>query len=122
MKRTLRQIWQNVRHPLRIALGILLVLIGIALLALPGPGWLTIFAGIFLIGPETRIGRWLHDKAHYGRNWLRRKRGKPPLLDWRQARARRQPPTHGLQQPADPAKRRNYVCDTSADAPEQSTN
>lgn len=57
---------------LRIIGGVLLILAGLIMLVLPGPGWLAIFGGIFLLGPDTRLARWLRGKFLRVRNWARR--------------------------------------------------
>lgn len=58
--------------PLRIVGGVLLILAGLVMLVLPGPGWLAIFGGIFLLGPDTRLARWLRRKFLRIRRWARR--------------------------------------------------
>ena len=83
--------WRS-RHPvLRIAsraiknlLGAALVLIGIAMLVLPGQGALTILAGVFLLEfpgkrrLELRIVR--QRPVHLTINWIRARVGRPPLV------------------------------------------
>lgn len=63
------------------AVGVTVVLIGIALLVLPGPGWLMIFLGLGILGTEFPAVRRLTDrlKALVLRAWHR----------WREWRARR---------------------------------
>jgi UPF0716 family protein affecting phage T7 exclusion len=56
---------------LRITGGVLLIAAGTLMLVLPGPGWLTIFAGIVLLGPNTRPARWLRRKLARIRRWAR---------------------------------------------------
>lgn len=72
-------------------LGALLMLAGIGMLLLPGQGLLTLLVGFFLIdGPgKYRLERrlvalpWVHKPI----NWIRSKRGKPPLRFWRRKNA-----------------------------------
>ncbi len=40
------------------------LLLGIAMLVLPGPGWLTIFAGMAILATEFAWARWLMKHAH----------------------------------------------------------
>lgn len=65
------------------ALGVLLMLGGLAMLVMPGQGLLTLFAGFVLVDfpRKYRLERWLVRKplVHRPINWLRRKRGKPPI-------------------------------------------
>lgn len=63
------------------AVGVTVVLIGIALLVLPGPGWLLIFLGLGILGTEFPVVRRLTDrlKALVMRVWHH----------WRERRARR---------------------------------
>ena len=79
------------RHPLvrflflaiKNLVGIFLILIGIAMLVLPGQGLLTIFLGIILVDirGKYRLERWLVGKRPVLRsiNWLRRRAGHPAL-------------------------------------------
>jgi heme A synthase len=68
---------------LKNALGAVLVVMGLAMLALPGQGILTLVAGLMLLNfpgkrrLEIRIAR--APRIFHGLNWLRRKAGKPPL-------------------------------------------
>lgn len=61
--------------------GVSVVLVGIALLVLPGPGWLVIFLGLGILGTEFPAVRRLTDrlKAVVMRVWH----------TWRERRARR---------------------------------
>jgi len=90
-KRPPRDSWRG-RHPvirwslriLRNALGAALVLVGIPLVPAPGPGIVTILAGLALVEfpgkrrLELRVVRipGVLDSI----NWLRRRAGKPPLM------------------------------------------
>lgn len=82
--------WRG-RHPalrwtlraLKNALGALLLVAGIAMLVLPGQGVLTILLGLSLLEfpgkrrLEIAIVRW--PTVHKAIDWLRAKRGRPPL-------------------------------------------
>lgn len=54
--------------------GTTVLLIGIAMLILPGPGWLTIFAGMTILATEFAWARWLmkhaHQRLHYLAPWI----------------------------------------------------
>ena len=66
------------------ALGLALVVGGIAMLVLPGQGILTILAGISLLDfpGKYRLERWIVSRPPVLRsiNWLRRRNGRPPLV------------------------------------------
>lgn len=47
----------------QIALGVILILAGIAMSFLPGPGVVTILAGLTLIKPDNAIYRWLRRRT-----------------------------------------------------------
>jgi len=77
---------QNVKKAIRITVGVILLGLGIVGLALPVlQGWLTIFAGLYVLFPEeTTIGRKI-------RTWVRRRRhGLHEQLEARKERRRRQ--------------------------------
>jgi hypothetical protein len=65
------------------ALGVVLLLAGLAMLVLPGQGLLTIFVAIMLLDfPRKRdLERWLIRRRPIFRaaNWIRAKRHRPPL-------------------------------------------
>lgn len=65
------------------ALGLVLLLAGLAMLVLPGQGILTIFVAIMLLDfPRKRdVERWLIRRRpiFHAANWIRAKRGRPPL-------------------------------------------
>jgi hypothetical protein len=65
-------------------LGCVLVVVGIAMLVLPGQGILAILAGIALADfpGKHRLERWIVSQPVVLRsvNWLRRRRGRPPLV------------------------------------------
>jgi drug/metabolite transporter (DMT)-like permease len=51
------------RRIARIALGVVLVIAGIAMLVLPGQGILTILLGLNLIKPDNAIVRWIRRRT-----------------------------------------------------------
>ena len=93
-------LWRH-RHPvirfifiaIKNLMGVFLVLIGIAMLVLPGQGLLTIALGVVLldIRGKYRVERWLIGKRPVLRsiNWLRRRAGHPALRVRRVRRERR---------------------------------
>ena len=50
-----------------------LLIAGIAMLALPGPGWVTIFGGLALLATEFAWARRLLDRLKDGASWIGRK-------------------------------------------------
>jgi hypothetical protein len=50
---------QGLARGRQIALGVLIVCIGVVLLPLPGPGWVIILVGLNMIKPESALVRWL---------------------------------------------------------------
>jgi tellurite resistance protein TerC len=56
----------GIARALRIVGGFTLLVIGIALLVLPGPGWLIIAAGLALLAAEFAWARWALDKLKAG--------------------------------------------------------
>lgn len=68
-------------------LGVLLLAMGLVLILTPGPGVITMLVGAFLIdGPgKRRLELFLLRQRPVRRSldWLRRRRGKPPLVIWR---------------------------------------
>lgn len=64
-------------------LAVVLLLCGIAMLVLPGQGLLTMLVGFLLLDlpGKYRVERWLVARrwVHQPINWLRSKRGRPPL-------------------------------------------
>jgi hypothetical protein len=76
--------------PVRVALrilknviGLVLIVLGIAMLILPGQGILAILLGVMLtdLPGKQRIQQWIvrRPKVMSSLNWLRRKFGRPPL-------------------------------------------
>jgi hypothetical protein len=78
-----RPLWRIAAGVLKNALGLVLVLAGIAMLFLPGQGLLTIFVGLLLL--EFPGKRWLERRLigwkpiYRAINALRRRAGRPPL-------------------------------------------
>lgn len=80
------------RHPVergllavaRGAAGLVLVLVGLALLFLPGQGLLTILCGLMVATypGKYRLERWLvrRSQVRSAINWLRHRAGRPPLV------------------------------------------
>lgn len=80
-----RRPWLAVAYKVTIALiGGVVIIAGVAMLVLPGPGWLTIFLGLAILGSEfawaRRILTWLRQQVtKLADRWRR----------WRAARATR---------------------------------
>ena len=53
----------GVKRILRIGLGVVLVIAGIAMLVLPGQGILTIIVGLNLIKPDNALVRWIRART-----------------------------------------------------------
>jgi len=59
---------RRVVRALRVAGGFALLIAGVAMLALPGPGWITIAAGLALLSTEFEWARrWLEKLKSAGR-------------------------------------------------------
>ncbi len=56
--------------------GLTIIVIGIILLPLPGPGWLIIFGGLFVLSTEfewaERLLEYARDKVHAWTEWVKR--------------------------------------------------
>lgn len=83
--------WINLHPTVRIIihvgkniLGVILMLAGLAMLALPGPGLITVLVGFFLLDfpGKYRFERWLVARPviHRPINWLRKRSGRLPLV------------------------------------------
>ncbi|WP_243076095.1 TIGR02611 family protein [Microbacterium sp. SS28] len=61
-------------------IGVTLTLVGIVLLALPGPGWITVFLGLAVLGTEfhwaRRISAWLKVRLDRAWTWWRARRAR----------------------------------------------
>lgn len=88
--------WVNLHPALRLAihigknvLGVILMVTGLAMLALPGPGVITVFIGFFLLDfpGKYRFEQWLIGRPFIHRpiNWLRRRAGRVPLKQFAKA-------------------------------------
>lgn len=55
--------------------GVAIIVIGIILLPLPGPGWLVIFGGLFVLSTEfewaERLLEYARDKVHTWTEWVK---------------------------------------------------
>ena len=51
--------WTHARKVVVAVIGGTVLLFGVAMLALPGPGWVTIFAGLALLATEFAWARWM---------------------------------------------------------------
>jgi Putative transmembrane protein (PGPGW) len=75
-----RLVWQVLKN----VAGLVLIVAGLMMLVLPGQGLLTILAGALLLQypGKVRIERWLISRRPIlrGINWMRSRRGRPPLL------------------------------------------
>lgn len=62
-------------------LGLAVIVVGIVLLPLPGPGWLIIFAGLGILATEYAwAARLLHRTRRYVEAWTRWALRQPPLV------------------------------------------
>ena len=68
MVETLRQ----AKRVIKIVVGFTLLLIGIVLLVLPGPGWLTIFLGLALLAAEFAWAKRLLERLKNTANHVKR--------------------------------------------------
>lgn len=61
----LKRVWQQTPRPLRQSLvlvaGALLVVAGLAMLVLPGPGWAAIFLGFAILATEFAVAERVRD-------------------------------------------------------------
>lgn len=55
--------WGHLRRVVVSVIGGTILLLGLAMLVLPGPGWLTIFAGLGILATEFAWARWLLRRA-----------------------------------------------------------
>jgi len=76
--------WVLFVRALRNVVGVILIALGVLLLVLPGPGYMTILAGVIVVNFswKYRLGRWILRKRGIrpAVDRLRKKAGKPPLL------------------------------------------
>jgi uncharacterized protein (TIGR02611 family) len=57
---------------IRVVVGFTLLIVGVALLVLPGPGWVTIFLGLALLAAEFAWARRLLDRLKAAANNVKR--------------------------------------------------
>lgn len=78
IKRSWNKTPKPVRVPIVAVAGSLIILAGIAMLALPGPGWAAIFLGLAVLSTEfeaaDKIKRWLIARFKSAYNSLRNKK------------------------------------------------
>ena len=55
--------WRQARKIVVAVTGFTIILAGIIMLVFPGPGWVTIFAGLALLGTEFAWARWVLKQA-----------------------------------------------------------
>ena len=76
--------WTSFVRFFRNTIGVILIALGVLLLVLPGPGYMTILAGVIVVNFawKYRLGRWILRKSalRSAVDKLRRKAGKEPLL------------------------------------------
>jgi uncharacterized protein (TIGR02611 family) len=72
---------RSVNHPYRIAVGVvggLIVALGIAAIPLPGPGWLIVIAGLFVLASEFLLAeRLLEFTKRHVKRWTDWVTGRP---------------------------------------------
>lgn len=76
----LKKYWRRIPHPVRkfcvFVIGWLVVLAGVAMLALPGPGWAAIFLGFAILATEFTTARdirdWMVGKIKTVISWFKR--------------------------------------------------
>lgn len=68
--------WRSLKKLIVIVIGPLLILLGILLLVLPGPGIVLIIAGIALLGTEYHWARRLMGPV---KRWVDRRKGNKPV-------------------------------------------
>lgn len=60
-KRGWKRLPATIRKPIITFIGFIVVIIGVALLALPGPGWATIFLGFAILATEFSFAEAVRD-------------------------------------------------------------
>lgn len=88
--------WLNVVYKVLVTiLGVAVVVVGVILIPLPGPGWLIVFLGMTILGSEyhwaRRLTGWL--RMQLARFWER-------WRAWRAARAERKSPPAEADEPS----------------------
>ena len=79
----IRAVFYVIWLALRNIIGLILIILGILMLFLPGPGVVTIILGVFLLNfpAKFHLEQWLISRPGVLKsiNWLRDKRDQPPL-------------------------------------------
>jgi len=74
MKHRLKIWWFRIPGPIRkpiiTTIGVVIVLAGIAMLALPGPGWGAIFLGFLILSSEFEFAERVRDRLVSVLKWL----------------------------------------------------
>lgn len=67
----MKKVLQVLPHPIRwvatVVLGFFLIVLGLILVPLPGPGWLVVFAGLAILSLEFV---WAQEAVKNGEQWL----------------------------------------------------
>jgi len=78
VKKVLRHAWRAVKAPVRVAVGVVLILVGAVGLVLPVmPGWVFIIPGLALATAGTPLGDWLREKVRRLREKMGKRRSRP---------------------------------------------
>ena len=64
--------FRQAKRLVRVVVGFTLLIVGAALLVLPGPGWVTIFLGLAMLGAEFTWARRLLDRLKATVNHVKR--------------------------------------------------
>ena len=77
------------KHTRKVAVGIvggLVLLVGVVTIPYPGPGWLTVFAGLAILSTEfhwaKRVLKFARGKYDAWQNWLKRQNATVRALFW----------------------------------------
>ncbi len=90
MGKALRHAWRAVKAPVRVAVGVVLILVGAVGLVLPVmPGWVFIIPGVAMATAGTRLGDWLREKVRRLREKMKKRPG--PAEEGRDVPAPRDP-------------------------------
>jgi hypothetical protein len=80
--------WGHARKVVVLVVGVTIILIGVALLILPGPGWLIIFGGLGLLATEFAWARYILKQARVRFELLK----EAAMATWNQGPAAVPPP------------------------------
>lgn len=68
------------RRPVQVAtvvIGFVVIIVGLALVPLPGPGWLIVFAGLAILAkvfpPAERLVGWIQHKVEASTQWAKQR-------------------------------------------------